>query len=233
VGGPASGELARLAALAMLAGGCAALVWFARRSDEWIFYLLGCATPLLLLGIRRPEQLYPRYFMVSVVLYLVLVAPALAALIRRGASGRVLGCVVLALFIAGNALHVATLVRYGRGQYLAALRFMERESGGRELTVGSDHPLRNPTLVKYYARYLEHPERVRNVDVFSRSEELRAMGGPEWMIEHRFELPASIRKIPGYQLVSVYRYSDLSGWHWLLWHNQNRPSVAPAEPLYR
>jgi len=31
--------------------------------------------------------------------------------------------------------------------------------------------------------------------------------------------------------VSIYRYSDLSGWNWLLYHNLNQPPVAPQSPL--
>jgi len=30
-----------------------------------------------------------------------------------------------------------------------------------------------------------------------------------------------------YQLVTIYGYSDLSGWNWLLYHNLNRPPLAP------
>jgi len=243
LGGPASGELARVAAFAMVAAGAAALVWLARRSDQWLFYGLAIAAPLVLLGITRPEQLYPRYFVVSVALYLVLVAPALAALLRGGTSSKVFGIALLGLFALGNALRVDELVRFGRGQYLEALRFMEQHSGGRELSLGSDHPLRNPTLVNYYARYLEHPDRVRHVDIRAQAEQFKATGqrseGPEWMIDHRFDLPADVPHEyqdgcgNRYQLVAVYRYSDLSGWHWLVCHNLNRPSVAPAEPLYR
>jgi len=33
-----------------------------------------------------------------------------------------------------------------------------------------------------------------------------------------------------YQLVTIYRFSDLSGSNWLLYHNLNRPPVAPQSP---
>jgi hypothetical protein len=55
---------------------------------------------------------------------------------------------------------------------------------------------------------------------------------------HRFDLteqPERVTDIYGnnYKLVSIYRYSDLSGWNWLLYHNLNRPPVAPQRPLSR
>ena len=58
----------------------------------------------------------------------------------------------------------------------------------------------------------------------------------EWLILHRFDLtkqPERVADIYGnnYKLVSVYRYSDLSGWNWLLYHNLNRPPVTPHSPL--
>jgi hypothetical protein len=66
-------------------------------------------------------------------------------------------------------------------------------------------------------------------------ENVRAMGA-EWLILHRFDLteqPERVTDIYGnkYQLVSIYRYSDLSGWNWLLYHNLNRPPVPPQKPL--
>jgi hypothetical protein len=60
--------------------------------------------------------------------------------------------------------------------------------------------------------------------------------GAEWLILHRYDLtkqPARVADEYGnsYQLVSIYRYSDLSGSNWLLYHNLNRPPVAPQSTL--
>lgn len=34
-----------------------------------------------------------------------------------------------------------------------------------------------------------------------------------------------------YQPVRIYRYSDLSGWNWPLYHNLNRPPIEPDSAL--
>ena len=60
-------------------------------------------------------------------------------------------------------------------------------------------------------------------------------GGADWLILHRFELTRPPDRVTDvyrntYQLVRIYRYSDLSGWNWLLYHNLNRPLV-PVQAL--
>ena len=74
-------------------------------------------------------------------------------------------------------------------------------------------------LVNYYKRYLKRPDYIQYVD--------RAPSGTEWLILHRFDLtnqPARVTDISGnnYELAAVYRYSDLSGWNWLVYHNLNQ-----------
>ena len=60
--------------------------------------------------------------------------------------------------------------------------------------------------------------------------------GADWLILHRFDLTKQADTVSdsygnSYQFVTIYRYSDLSGWNWLLYHNLNRPLVTPHSPL--
>ena len=60
--------------------------------------------------------------------------------------------------------------------------------------------------------------------------------GAEWLIFHRFDLTEQPERVTdhfgnNYQLITIYRYSDLSGWNWLLYHNLNRLPVTPHSPL--
>jgi hypothetical protein len=53
---------------------------------------------------------------------------------------------------------------------------------------------------------------------------------------HRFDLREQPERVTdhfgnNYQLMTIYRYSDLSGWNWLLYHNLTRPPVTPHRPL--
>jgi hypothetical protein len=151
-----------------------------------------------------------------------------------------IGLTLLAIFVAGNAVNTGNLLRFGRGQYLAALRFMEKNSGGREVVITSDHDFRNAMLVNYYKRQLERPDSTQYVDRVTLDEQYirtnkRSLGA-EWLIFHRFDLtkqPEQVIDTYGnrYQLVKIYRYSDLSGWNWLLYHNLNRPPIAAHSAL--
>jgi hypothetical protein len=220
---------------------CVALIYLMfERDDRWIFYAAVIVVPLAVIAIQRPEQLYVRYFIISVAVSLVLLSSGYAALLRRAVAGRGIGLTLLAIFVAGNAVNTVNLLRFGRGQYVAALRFMEKNSGGREVVITSDHDFRNSMLVDYYKRYLARPDYIRYMDGPALDAEyIHANGaslGAEWLILHRFDLREQPERVTdhfgnNYQLMTIYRYSDLSGWNWLLYHNLNRPPVAAQSLL--
>jgi hypothetical protein len=243
LGGPASGAATGIAALLTGASIYVVLVYLMfERDDRWIFYAVVIAVPLGLIAILLPVPLSVRYFIISVAASLVLLSTGYAALLHRGVARRGIGLLLLAVCVAGNAVNTGNLLRFGRGQYLAALRFMEKNSHGQKIVITSDHDFRNGMLVNYYKRYLERADYTQYVDKAMLDEEnVRTKGAPlgaEWLILHRFDLakpPEKVTDIYGnnYKLVSVYRYSDLSGRNWLLYHNLNRPPVAPQSPLSR
>jgi hypothetical protein len=232
LGGPASDAAAGVTALLAVAAIYGVLVYLMfERDDHWIFYAVVIVAPLGLIAILLPVPLSVRYFMISVAASLVLLSSGYAALLRRGVAGRSLGLTLLAVFVAGNAVNTGNLLRFGRGQYLAALRFMERNSDGREVVITSDHDFRNGMLVNYYKRHLARPDSIRYANGAALNEY-----GTDWLILHRFELSERPDQVTDvyrntYQLVKIYRYSDLSGWNWLLYHNLNRPLISPQRPL--
>ncbi len=240
LGGPASGAAAGIAAILAVASIYVALVYLMfARDDRWIFYAVVIMAPIGLIPILLLVPLSVRYFMISVAASFVLLSSGYAALLRRGVTGLGIGLTLLAIFVAGNAVNTGNLLRFGRGQYLAALRFMEKNSGGREVVITSDHDFRNAMLVNYYKRYLERPDSTQYVDRVALDEQYvrtnRQSLGAEWLILHRFELTSPPDRVTDvyrntYQLVRIYRYSDLSGWNWLLYHNLNRP-LGPVQTL--
>jgi len=242
-GGPASGAAAGIVALLAVASIYVVLVYLMfERNDRWIFYAVVVVVPLGLIPILRLVPLSVRYFMISVAASLVLLSSGYAALLRRGVAWRGIGLTLLAVFVAGNAVNTGNLLRFGRGQYLAALRFIQRNSDNREIAITSDHDFRNGMLLNYYKRYLVRPDHVHYVYRATLDEEnVRTKGaslGAEWLILHRFDLTEQSARVTDdygnrYELVNTYRYSDLSGWNWLLCHNLNRPPVAPQSPLSR
>jgi hypothetical protein len=86
-------------------------------------------------------------------------------------------------------------------------------------------------LVNYYKRYLARRDSIRYANKGTLNE-----GGPDWLIFHSFELSGWRDRVTdeygnAYQLAKIYRYSDNSGWNWLLYHNLNRPALEPQSPL--
>jgi hypothetical protein len=241
LGGPASGAAAGITAVLAVASIYVVVVYLMfERDDRWIFYGVVIVTPIGLIPILLLVPLSVRYFMISIAASLLLFSSGYAALLRRGVAERAIGLTLLAIFVAGNAVNTGNLLRFGRGQYLAALRFMEKNSDGREVVITSDHDFRNAMLVNYYKRYIERPDYTQYVDRVTLDEQYvrtnRRSLGAEWLIFHRFDLreqPERVTDVYGnnYKLVSIYRYSDLSGWNWLLYHNLNRLPLAPQRPL--
>src|SRR4029077_887922 len=105
-------------------------------------------------------------FLISVTVSLVLLSSGYAALLRRGVAGRDIGLTLLAVFVAGNAVNTGNLLRFGRGQYLAALLFMETHSNDKTvlITSTSSAELGNGLLVNYYKGYFDRPDDLRYVD---------------------------------------------------------------------
>ena len=109
------------------------------------------------------------------------------------------------------------LYRYGRGDYLETLRFIG-ESARRQLpTVAADHRFRNRAVIHFYNRYLPADRRLVYTPQRDR---------PDWVLLHRIgplvDVPeALVREEDTYALARVARYSDLSGWHWLVYRKSD------------
>jgi hypothetical protein len=243
LGGPGSGVAAGVTALATVAGLCVALICLVfQRDDRWVFYAVVIVTPLAVTAILWREQLHIRYLMISVVISLLLLVSPYAATLRRGVAGLAIGLALLALYVSGNAANTSNLLRFGRGQPLAALLFMESNSNNKRVLITSSADLGIGMLVNYYKSYLDRPEDLQYVSQATLKEDyVRTNGfslGAEWLILYRDNLtiqPARVTDEYGnrYQLVSIYRGSDLSGSNWLLYHNLNRGPVAVQSPLSR
>jgi hypothetical protein len=178
-------------------------------SDLWLPLALGAfVTPALILATARPEVVYPRYFLVNVLLLQF----------RQGRSGKLVYGAALAAMLAGNAALTVRLLEHGRGGYQAALQYMLARTSGDELTVGSDHDFRNSLVLHYYYRRSGSEKRL----VYYPRDEWPATG-PEWVLtqnpEPQFSPPKVLRDPSGnaYRLEAVFPYAGLSGWHWAVY----------------
>jgi hypothetical protein len=224
-GGPAAGPTALAAAVLSAGLALAAVFWLRRRGrDEWLFYLVVIfASPALVLSLMRPDVMFVRYFLLSTVFGLIVSSFLLAEMWRRGGGFRLAACALLLLYLVGNGANLTRFYRHGRGDYLEALRFIaDHTSTGRPI-VSSDQHFRNRTLVLYYNRFLPAGKQLAYV---------KQSRFAEWLLYHRIGelgevLPAlGQRANRRYRLVKVFPYSDLSGWHWILY----RKEPSPAEP---
>lgn len=204
----------------LLAGG---LVWLALRgSDLWALYLVGAVISPAALAVLAPTDLYAeRYLLVSSLLWLLLLARLLAWATTRGTVMRALAFAATVAFVAGNAERIGSLLRDGRGQYVAALRYIASHSSGPTALVTSDHDFRNRLVIEYYAPRIEG----LSIRYLMRAECAETI--PEWYVAHRGpeeEPPPDV--LPSARgircrVVAQYPATSLSGWRWFLCHRED------------
>ena len=232
IGGPESGVLRLVAALAS-----AALILVGlrrlRKSGDTLWVLYGVAMvafPAFLLVVARPPFFFPRYFLIPIALFQLLLAFLLAHVWHDGGrAGRATVLGALLLIAIGNAAGFAEFWALGRGHYREAVFMMASEESARPATVGSDHDFRNRMLVDYYVRLLPAGRELRYA---SRDE--RPPGGWDWWILHTLEpsgepLPR-LRDAEGteYRIVKSFPSSRLSGFTWQVY--RKGPGADPERP---
>ena len=213
------GVLQLVIVLAVTAAG----IWLLarRRSDLWVFFLVGIVVSPALLAIVQPTNLYAeRYFLVSMLLWLLLLARLLAWLVTRGGAATVAAVVVLALFGVANGARVARLLHEGRGSYQEALRYMVAHTTGDTTAIASDHDFRNRLVVEYFGPRMSKP--VRYV---SRAE----ITPTQWYLAQRSpgaDPPLQRIAVPRgtYRLVRSYPAAMLSGLTWFVYERES-PAV--------
>jgi len=225
----APGWLYAAAAAAVLTLG---LVDMARRDRPriWLYAIAVVAAPVAILAITRPVVISPRYFVVGAALWLLLAARLLAAMVRAGGYRRTAALLLVALFLAGNALHAAAFLRLGRGGYRNALRYISAHTGGEQVVCGFDHDFRTGLVVRFYAdqiapkTLLYHP-----IGQWPRE-------GTEWIIVHAATRPdeprATLTDGHGnpFRLEAEFDYAGMSGFYWGVYHNLSYVSGGHGPP---
>jgi hypothetical protein len=206
--------------LVLVLGVAAAGVWVVaqRKSDIWVLFVVGMIVSPAALAIIQPTDNYaPRYFLVSMLLWLLLTAQLLAWLVARGGAARIVAFVALAAFGVANGARVADLLRDGRGAYQDAIRFMVTNTTGDTTLIASDHDFRNRLVVEYYGPRMSKP--VRYVS--------RADQSPtQWYVWQK--TPGEAPPIPRvavsrgtYRLVKTYPTAPLSGLTWYVYERES------------
>jgi hypothetical protein len=212
-------SLVALAATALVVVVESALRW--RERDPSALHLpLLLLTPGILICVREPEVLYPRYFLVCVPFFLLAFASLLARAWRGSSALRLGALAVLGVVSATNLAADQRLLEVGRGQYSAALRFLDRETPSGPIAIGveGDH---NRRLLLHHAEALGLARELRLLD----SKESEAHP-PLWVLgdsqDLAFEPPTALHgsNKARYTLVGKFEYVGLSGQRWFLYRRQ-------------
>jgi hypothetical protein len=195
------------------------------------FYATGIlVAPALGLCSSRFVLLYPRYFIVSAALALLVVGYVLARLWKSGGRARWSGVLLLGGILAGNSVHAARLLRDGRGQYQRALRYISEHTPVETITVSSDSDFRNFGVMDYYKSAVGAQHQLHYFPGNQSPPE-----GVQWVFLHRLDEttpmpPDTLHDAAGrnYQLARVFPHAPLSGWEWYVYRNLDASVLPPV-----
>ena len=97
-------------------------------------------------------RFFPRYFLVSITLLLLLASWIAGEYYGQGRWKRLVASGGVLVFVTANLWQVSRFIVGGRGQYRAAVRYMAEHSPGRPIRVSSNSDVRTSVLLAFYAR---------------------------------------------------------------------------------
>ena len=140
------------------------------RRSLYLIFIVGL--PAAMFVARLPNIYFPRYYLASGTVFLLLLADLFAWSWRRGNATRALAVVTILAIAAGNMAENAHLLRDGRDQSAAVMRLVA--SAGPTL-VTSDQDVRDTPVVEFFARRLSLPVTyVKSSEICSRK--------PQWLV---------------------------------------------------
>jgi hypothetical protein len=216
MGGPPSASwflpLAVVAAVAFALG----LRLLARDADNaWLFFAVVIVGSPALFLLGKPAYLFERYFLISFVFFLLLLSYVLAWLWRSSRQGTIVASGAVLAIVSGSLWQVVDFERGGRGQFLDALAYIERESPGDVVRLSGDYDFRVRKFCAFYVPYLHSGKQF----VYHEQNALPA-GGADWLLVHRLDDSYPLREQLSdkddhvYQRVKDFRIATFGGWSW-------------------
>lgn len=150
--------------------------------DDFVFYaMVILVAPALLLSAHRVTgrgyALFPRYFVICIPFFLILVARFLCRWGQASAWAGVAVGMVLLLMTLAHGRRFARLWKLGRGSYIQLIGLLAQNARGSQIVVGSDNDFRCGLLLEYYAKYLPRHRALH----FSRHEDWPSLV-PDWLV---------------------------------------------------
>ena len=184
-------------------------------SDAWLGTLgIVVLFPLLSVFTFRTEFLAPRYFLPSVVFFLLALARVCARLVALGGPRAIVASLVVLATVGGN---LADVLRRDRGNYLGAFQRIAERTSGDVATLTGAEDFETNVMVIFYRRYLP----ARPAITYTPHDAL-PRGGTEWILLETIvrepEPKTKIRRAgKDYDLVGWFPYRGPSGLHWFLY----------------
>jgi len=187
--------------------------------------------PATLLVVSPRSDIYPRYFLASVLLLYLLWSELLGEVFQKARRGQLLYGAVLVAFAVSNFVHIAQLIMLGRSHYREAIELVERETAGPQINLAADHGFRHRQMFDYLSRQI----RLEKPLAFD-PRDPAAVAKAEWFFTHNLDptaaAPLAIRlnELHDFELVESFPFAGLSGWQ-LNVYRRRAASVGPVAPL--
>jgi hypothetical protein len=173
--------------------------------------------PAILLMAAPRNDVYPRYFLGSVLFLYLLWSEWLGSFYERFGERRLWIAALLTAYVLANGVHIWQLIALERGHYREVIAPMDQETQADQVNVALDHPYRHGLLVDYYGHRMKLSESLQTFP---------PDGGAEWLLVHdlhvNFTPPETLALGNGseYRLVRVYPFAGLSGWNLCVYRRQ-------------
>lgn len=189
---------------------------------ETVFYALIVLVFSILLIVSNPTGfLFPRYFLINIVFFLMLLSRFLVRALDRGAYGKVIFSIALLSYACANGRKTVSFYRLDRGHYLAALEYLADRNPGGVISVGCSPDFSYKMMLRFYGRYLPPNKRIL---YYSGPDWTKT--APEWAITHDPDIhsvpPSELTANNGnrYLFRKEFRYSEYSGTNWFVYQLQ-------------
>jgi hypothetical protein len=173
------------------------------------------ALPVVAAALLRAEFMHPRYFLPMLPFLLLLSARAIETGLRAHGVRALFATTLGMAVTVGQYGSLRQLQTAGRGQYRAAMQFMDEHTTTPIASIGSDHDFRNCMLVDYYGRG------VGRVKLRYITQDRLATSPAAWIILHSAGPVAPSRRVYSgslqYDLMRFYPSAPLSGFSWSLY----------------
>jgi hypothetical protein len=242
VGGPLDQNLAPAGALMMLVLLILIVRFQIQQNPKDALILVGSAVvvPAALLFVMKRQDIYPRYFLIGVVLFQLALSQWLGSLIVHAAgntsiSRRISGVVIFTGFTIANLSADLRLINLQRGHYQDALEWIagyqdsqadqtsEKHAGDELIHLATDHPFRHGLPLNYFVSRTSLNGRLELAE--------QPSGLTDWILTHDLQSATSppaeidIKTSGHFALKRTFRRAPLSGWDLMLYKREKASLV--------